>query len=330
MVASWPEFRVQELDASFLTDHLSLQQQEPLPHSRAVPELVQRQYSDNRLHCTRDDFVIYTSLDVSLEPVPKVVCQFSREAHRDTVRDTHCSSMGPPFQLLSHYIVPSYGIRSRPVSARSQPTVEVMVNLASSGRLRAVTDSFTSDPRTGSRMKAQVTLTAFSFSPLAAARVTSQVVEFLSDWDSCHTLTLTFSRQEVVEHFTRQEVGLGQGQARTMDLQLQLCTDLSHLTGPERVSPVQPTVMRSSEREVRGVWREGRGGRWERYREDEHRRINSVGRTMQRLRCVSTLQMRRLSLVTMVHQVPGGAAGGGSGRLGGRGQEPAVEGGQDP
>ena len=288
VVASWPEFRVQELDPTFLTDQMELQQQEPLAHSRALPELVQRQYSDNRLHCTRDDFVVYTSLAVSLEPGPKVSCQFGREAHRDTVRDTHCSSMGPPFQLLSHYIVPSYGIRSRPVSARSQPTLEVMVNLASTARLRAVTDSFTSDPRAGSRMKAQVTLTAFSFSPLAAGRVTSQVLEFLSDWDSCHTLSLTFSQQELVELYSRQEVGLG-GQGRTMDLQLQLCTDLSHLTGQERVSPVQPTVMRSSEREVRGARREARGGRWEsslweRYREDEHRRINSVGRTMQRLR----------------------------------------------
>ena len=71
-----------------------------------------------------------------------------------------------------------------------------------------------------------------------------------------------------------------------------MTTDLGHLSAPERAG-ARPSLMRSTERVRRARRAEGweEGGRrtasWESggWEEEHFRRINSVGRTMQRLRC---------------------------------------------
>lgn len=274
MVASWPEFRVQELDPSFLSDQLE-RTGSPLSHYKSVTDLVNKQYSDNRLHCTRDDFVIYTTLTVNPQNL-QVNCLHGTKAHRDTVRDTHCESMGPPFEISNYYIVPSYGMRSK-----GSRGVEVMVNLACNGKSFAAVSDYRFN---SSRFKVQVTLIVFSFSRTVPARTLTQVLDFLPDRDSHHLLCLGFPQQELHGAFLY-DVGGGQ---LCLDLQLDFSTDLSHLSEAETIG-LNPSLMRAArcnERRVVGSaycdYRRNRGEErdWER----DYRSISSVGHSVQRLR----------------------------------------------
>ena len=150
MVASWPELR---LDKDFLTDHLARGSEEG------------RHYSSNRLHATRDDFVIYTNLGIDLESM-KTQCLHSVQGEEGD------RSEGPTFDLAGFTMEPSYSLAKKFTgTGRNGRMVEVVVTIACKGR------SFQADVANvrGGRLKAQVTLTAFSFSSSAPAKSTTQV-----------------------------------------------------------------------------------------------------------------------------------------------------------
>jgi hypothetical protein len=282
MVAGWPELRIGQLDPAFLPDHLERAAAPAASHSRAVADLLNRQYSHNRLHCTKDDFVIYTNLAVEQQPLA-VTCLHGRRVHKDTERDTHCQTMGPPFELANYHIVPSYGIRAR--QHQGGRAIEILVNLACNGKNFNADIELVRMPMRD-RFKVQVTLTVFSFSPTVPAKSVSQVLNFLGDWDSCHLLSQVFPHHELSTAFLHEVEGLGS----CLDLQLSVSTDLAHLTEAERAG-AKPSLMRGPElaagrRAERRAARYGfLGPRGEDWQEGEYRRINSVGRTMQRLRC---------------------------------------------
>ena len=276
MIAGWNEFKISQRDPSFLPD-LLLKPRPSQSYARAATEVLNQQYSQNRLHNTRDDFVIYTNLGVNLTTLV-ANCMHGKKLCKDSERDTHCQTAGLPFELSHYMIVPSYGLRP----SRCKRQVEVLVNLACSGKSFEADGGFAGHSRFFTNLKAQVTLTAFSFSPTVAARSVTQVVDFLSDSDSCHLLSLTFPRQELSSAFTHDVEDLGS----CMDLQVSIVSDLSHLTAGERKS-AKPSLMKHTARNRRAAalpynrWDQAEGD-WE---SREFHRINSVGRTMQRLRC---------------------------------------------
>ena len=275
MVAGWNEFKLSQRDPSFLPD-LLLKPRPTQSYARAATEVLNQQYSHNRLHNTRDDFVIYANLGVNLTTLV-ASCLHGRKLCKDSERDTHCQTAGLPFELSHYVIVPSYGLRL----SRCKRQIEVLVNLACSGKSFEVDGGFNGHSRF-TKFKAQVTLTAFSFSPTVAARSLTQVVDFLSDTDSCHLLSLTFPRQELSSAFIHEVEDIGP----CMDLQVSITSDLSHLTAGERKS-AKPSLMKNTARTRRAA--APAYNRWDQTEGDwgtrELHRINSVGRTMQRLRC---------------------------------------------
>jgi len=275
MVAGWNEFKLAQRDPSFLPD-LLLKPRPSQSFARSATEVLNQQYSHNRLHNTRDDFVIYANLGVNLATLV-ASCLHGRKLCKDSERDTHCQTAGLPFELSHYVIVPSYGLRL----SRCKRQIEVLVNLACSGKSFEVDGGFTGHSRF-TKLKAQVTLTAFSFSPTVAARSLTQVVDFLSDTDSCHLLSLTFPRQELSSAFIHEVEDIGP----CMDLQVAITSDLSHLTAGERKS-AKPSLMKNTARTRRAA--APAYNRWDQTEGDwgtrELHRINSVGRTMQRLRC---------------------------------------------
>ena len=273
IVAGWNEFKLSERDPTFLPD-LLLKPRPSQSFARSATEVLNQQYSHNRLHNTRDDFVIYANLGVNLTSLV-ATCLHGRKLCKDSERDTHCQTAGLPFELSHYVIVPSYGLRL----SRCKRQIEVLVNLACSGKSFEADGGFTGHSRF-TKLKAQVTLTAFSFSPSVAARSLTQVVDFLSDTDSCHLLSLTFPRQELSSSYIHEVENIGP----CMDLQISVISDLSHLTVGERKS-AKPSLMKNTARTRRAA---APGyNRWEDWgsRENDMHRINSVGRTMQRLRC---------------------------------------------
>ena len=277
MIASWTEFQLAQRDPAFLPD-LLLKPRPSQSYGRRANDVLSQQYSKNRLHQTKDDFVIYTNLGVDLSTLV-ASCLHGRKLDRDSERDTHCQTSGHPFELSHYQIVPSYGLRL----SRCNRKIEVLVNLACSGKSFEVDGGFTGHSKF-TKLKVHVTLTAFSFIPSVAAKSLTRVVEFLPETDSCHLLSLSFPRQELSTAFIHEVENIGQ----CMDLQVSVVSDLSNLTEGERKSS-KPSLMKHTLRSRRAAAPAYRGwdqveDSWSSSTRDLHR-INSVGRTMQRLRC---------------------------------------------
>lgn len=110
-----------------------------------------------------------------------------------------------------------------------------------------------------------------------AGQLHPQVLDWLTDWGSCHVLSLVFTPAELSSYLHPVE-SLG---ASTLDLQLGVSTDLSHLSEAERAG-AHPRMVAGERRRRGWGWRSA----WRQQdAEREFNRINSVGRTMQRLRC---------------------------------------------
>jgi len=277
VIASWTEFQLAQRDPAFLPD-LLLKPRPSQSYGRSANDVLSQQYSKNRLHQTKDDFVIYTNLGVNLSTLV-ASCLHGRKLDRDSEKDTHCQTSGHPFELSHYQIVPSYGLRL----SRCNRKIEVLVNLACSGKSFEVDGGFTGHSKF-TKLKAHVTLTAFSFIPSVAAKSLTRVVEFLPETDSCHLLSLSFPREELSTAFIHEVENIGQ----CMDLQVSVVSDLSNLTEGERKSS-KPSLMKHTLRSRRAAAPAYRGwdqveDSWSSSTRDLHR-INSVGRTMQRLRC---------------------------------------------
>ena len=70
VIASWTEFQLAQRDPAFLPD-LLLKPRPSQSYGRSANDVLSQQYSKNRLHQTKDDFVIYTNLGVSAQRVPE-------------------------------------------------------------------------------------------------------------------------------------------------------------------------------------------------------------------------------------------------------------------
>ena len=79
LASGWAEFQLMKSDPSFLADMVAGREgregrearevregREGTSHTKMVSDAVGANYSPNRLHSTRDDFVVYTSLGVDL------------------------------------------------------------------------------------------------------------------------------------------------------------------------------------------------------------------------------------------------------------------------
>jgi len=226
MVQEWEELKLFH-DRSFLTDIMEVQRARDgrnISHIEVVPACINKQYSLNRLYHDDINFVIYTTLTV--DPLTlSVTCLHGQSAAQSTYQQTKCSTIGPPFELLSFYVVPSYGL-----SNMSNNRVRLTVNLTCQGK------SFNADSY-NLWVRSTVKLTVFSFSHEVPAKETRKDFNFWPDRDSSNYASLVFSNSELL-HYLHVENGV-----QKLDLQLQFNTDMSTESGGDgRASP--PKIMK--------------------------------------------------------------------------------------
>ena len=195
-----------------------------ISHIEVVPACINKQYSLNRLYHDDTSFVIYTTLTV--DPLTlATTCLHGQRAAQSTYQQTKCSTIGPPFELVSFYVVPSYGL-----SNMSNNRVRLTVNLSCQGK------SFNADSY-NLWVRSMVKLTVFSFSPDQPAKEMRKDFNFWPDRDSSNFASLVFSNSEL-SHYLHTEDGVQQ-----LDLQLQFSTDMSTESGGDgRASP--PKIMK--------------------------------------------------------------------------------------
>jgi len=227
MVQQWQELKLFH-DRSFLTDVMELQRARDgrnISHIEVVPACINKEYSLNRLYHDDTSFVIYTTLTV--DPLSlSVTCMHGQSAAQSTYKQTKCSSIGPPFELLSFYVVPSYGL-----SNMSNNRVRLTVNLSCQGK------SFNADSDI-LWVRSQVKLTVFSFSPDFPSKEPEESKEFnfWPDRDSSNSDSVVFSNNEL-SHYLYTQDG-----AQKLDLQLLFNTDMSERREDGRASP--PKIMK--------------------------------------------------------------------------------------
>jgi len=227
MVQQWQELKLFH-DRSFLTDVMELQRARDgrsISHIEVVPSCINKEYSLNRLHHDDTSFVIYTTLTV--DPLSlSVTCMHGQSAAQSTYKQTKCSTIGPPFELLSFYVVPSYGL-----SNMSNNRVRLTVNLSCQGK------SFNADSGI-MWVRSQVKLTVFSFSPDFPSKEPEEPKEFnfWPDRDSSNSDSVVFSNNEL-SHYLYTQDG-----AQKLDLQLLFNTDMSERREDGRASP--PKIMK--------------------------------------------------------------------------------------
>jgi len=268
MVQQWPELKLYH-DRSFLTDVMEVQRARDgrnISHIEVVPACINKEYSLNRLHHDDTSFVIYTTLTV--DPLSlSVTCMHGQSAAQSTYQQTKCSTIGPPFELLSFYVVPSYGL-----SNMSNNRVRLTVNLSCQGK------SFNADSDI-LWVRSKVTVTVFSFSPNYPAKEPEEPKEFnfWPDRDSSNSDSVVFSNNEL-SHYLYTEDG-----AQKLDLQLLFSTDMSESRGDGRASP--PKIMKplrtSASRQQPIRPRTTYDNRIDYYRERE---ASGLGRTVSYLR----------------------------------------------
>jgi len=225
LALEWNEFKLYH-DRGFLSDVMEDQRRRDgrnLSHVEVVPSSINKEYSLNRLYHDDSNFVIYSSLVV--DPLSlNITCLHGQSAAQYTFEQTKCSTIGPPFELISFYIVPSYGL-----SNISNNRVRLTVNLSCQGK------SFNADSDNSDWVRSMVLLTVFSFSPEHPAKEMKKELNFWPDRDSSNFISVVFCNNEL-DHYLRTEDG-----NQKLDLQLQFNTDLnSDWTG--RVSP--PKIMK--------------------------------------------------------------------------------------
>jgi len=226
IVQEWEELKLYH-DRSFLTDIMELQRSRDgrcISHIEVVPASVNRQYSLNRLYHDDTSFVIYTTLTV--DPITlAITCLHGQTVAQSTYQQTKCSTVGPPFELVSFFVVPSYGL-----SNMSNNRVRLTVNLSCQGK------SFNADSY-NLWVRSMVKLSVFSFSPDMPAKEMSKELNFWPDRDSSNFSSLVFSNSEL-DHYLHTVDDVQQ-----LDLQLQFNTDMSTESGGDgRASP--PKIMR--------------------------------------------------------------------------------------
>jgi len=226
MVHGWEEFKLFH-DRTFLTDIMEMQRSRDgrsISHIEVVPASVNRQYSLNRVFHDDTSFVIYTNLTVNPLNL-SISCLHGQTVAQSTYQQTKCSTVGPPFELVSFYVVPSYGL-----STMSNNRVRLTVNLSCQGK------SFNADS-CNLWVRSMVKVTVFSFSSDHSAKEIKKEINFWPDRDSSNFSTLVFTNSEL-SHYLHTVDGVQQ-----LDLQLQFNTDLNSEGGEDgRASP--PKIMR--------------------------------------------------------------------------------------
>jgi hypothetical protein len=252
LVASWPEFRLSQ-DVQFLPDILNMHQRKEgrgISHTEVIPASINRLYSLNRQYNNEHIFVIYTTLTVDQNTLD-VSCLHGHAASQNTFSQTRCPTVGPPFELKSFFLVPSYGLVN---SANN--TVKIIVNLSCQGK------SFSADVGPPQMwMNSAVRLTVFSFSQTHPAKEHSKRLNFWPDRDSSMSISLTIARSDLQNYIKHNEDG-----EQVMDLQMRFfdeensdervpeCQSATSppkiMRGPTRLRSPQPST---SHGRVRGV-----------------------------------------------------------------------------
>ena len=196
LVQEWEELKLFH-DRAFLTDIMESQRGRDgrnISHIEVVPACINKQYSLNRLYHDDTSFVIYTTLTV--DPLTlATTCLHGQSAAQSTYQQTKCSTIGPPFELVSFYVVPSYGL-----SNMSNNRVRLTVNLSCQGK------SFNADSY-NLWVRSMVKLTVFSFSPDQPAKEMRKDFNFWPDRDSSNFASLVFSNSEL-SHYLHTEDGV--------------------------------------------------------------------------------------------------------------------------
>jgi len=270
MIQQWEELKLFQ-DRSFLTDIMEVQRARDgrnISHIEVVPSCINKQYSLNRIYHDDSNFVIYTTLTV--DPLTlSVTCMHGQSAAQSTYQQTKCSTIGPPFELLSFYVVPSYGL-----SNMSNNKVRLTVNLSCQGK------SFNADSD-NLWVRSKVNVTAFSFSPDFPAKEKEKDFNFWPDRDSSSSASLVFSNNEFI-HYLHSEDGV-----QKLDLQLKFNTDINTECGgdgraspPKIMKPLRTSAQRFPPMRPRTTY----DNRIDKVPDNRERHVNSVGRTLSLLR----------------------------------------------
>lgn len=127
IVNSWPELGF-DRDTEFLTRISESNRRLPIEIDRVVPTILNRGYSLNRRYSTSKNFVIYTNLALDLVR-EEVECLNGYPVGPHTRESTHCSSVGPPFEIQGATVVPSYGVEK--VNPRNNPAdIKLRIDLS--------------------------------------------------------------------------------------------------------------------------------------------------------------------------------------------------------